>query len=61
MCPVTVVVSLGTGIIPTKSLKSVDIYKPESLWESAKMVMGIPSLANLLVDQVRLQYGTYVL
>lgn len=50
--PVTVVVSLGTGLIPVTQLKDIDIFRPEKIWDSAKLMMGISSLGTLLVDQV---------
>lgn len=50
--PVTVVVSLGTGLIPVKEVKEIDVFRPESIWDSAKLFIGISFLGNLLVDQV---------
>ena len=50
-CPVTVVVSLGTGMIPVTQLK-VDDYRSERLWDNAKLIFGFSSLGGLLVDQV---------
>lgn len=55
ICPVTVVVSLGTGVIPVSELSGIDVYRPEGIWDAAKMVMGLPALGNLLVDQVNKQ------
>lgn len=53
-CPVSVVVSLGTGLIPTKSIKEIDIFLPGfRLLDSVKVVGGMNALGNLLVDQVR--------
>lgn len=51
-CPVTVVVSLGTGLIPVTEVKGIDVFRPESVWDSAKLVIGISFLGTLLVDQV---------
>lgn len=51
VCPVTVVISLGTGMIPVTQLK-VDDYRPERLWDNAKLILGFSSLGGLLVDQV---------
>lgn len=50
-CPVTVVVSLGTGLIPVTEVKGIDVFRPESVWDSAKLVIGISFLGTLLVDQ----------
>lgn len=52
-CPVSVVVSLGTGLIPVTQIKEIDVFRPESIWDSAKLVIGISALGTLLVDQVR--------
>lgn len=49
--PVTVVVSLGTGQIPVKSLNDIDIFWP-NLLGSVKVVYGMSTLSSLLVDQV---------
>lgn len=49
MTPVTVVVSLGTGLIPVKNLGDIDIYWPNLL----SSVKGASTLGNLLVDQVK--------
>ncbi|XP_017884788.1 85/88 kDa calcium-independent phospholipase A2 [Ceratina calcarata] len=49
--PLSLVVSLGTGMIPTSPLKDIDIFFPESLWDTAKFAMGMSVLAMLLVDQ----------
>lgn len=52
MTPLSVVVSLGTGLIPSTKLKEIDIFRPERLWDSAKLVIGISAIGALLVDQV---------
>ncbi|XP_078034876.1 calcium-independent phospholipase A2 VIA [Augochlora pura] len=49
--PLSLVVSLGTGLIPSSPLKEIDIFRPETLWDTAKLAMGISALAELLVDQ----------
>ncbi|XP_031836484.1 calcium-independent phospholipase A2 VIA [Nomia melanderi] len=49
--PLSLVVSLGTGLVPASPLKDIDIFVPESLWDTAKIAMGISVLAELLVDQ----------
>ncbi|XP_017773302.1 PREDICTED: 85/88 kDa calcium-independent phospholipase A2 [Nicrophorus vespilloides] len=53
------VVSLGTGLIPVTELK-VDVYRPERLWDSVKMVVGISALGGLLVDQATASDGRVV-
>lgn len=50
--PLTVVVSVGTGRIPVSALKDIDIFRPDSILQSAKLYYGISALGNLLVDQV---------
>ncbi|XP_065160438.1 85/88 kDa calcium-independent phospholipase A2 isoform X2 [Atheta coriaria] len=55
----SVVLSLGTGMIPTTQLK-VDFYRPESIWDSAKLVFGISALGSLLVDQATASDGRVV-
>lgn len=58
--PLSLVVSLGTGLIPTSPLKDIDIFLPESLWSTAKFAMGISVLAVLLVDQATASDGRIV-
>lgn len=42
--PVSVVVSLGTGLIPVTELKGIDVFKPESIWDVAKLTYGITAI-----------------
>ncbi|XP_054288851.1 85/88 kDa calcium-independent phospholipase A2-like isoform X2 [Macrosteles quadrilineatus] len=58
--PPTVVVSVGTGCIPVKQLPPVDVFRPESIWDSARLVMGISALGTLLVDQATLADGRVI-
>ncbi|XP_054008807.1 85/88 kDa calcium-independent phospholipase A2 isoform X1 [Hylaeus anthracinus] len=58
--PLSMVVSLGTGLIPTSPLKDIDIFLPETLWDTAKFAMGISVLAELLVDQATASDGRVV-
>lgn len=50
--PLSVIVSLGTGLIPTTKLKEIDVFRPESIWDGAKLMIGISAIGALLVDQV---------
>ncbi|CAG9864303.1 unnamed protein product [Phyllotreta striolata] len=62
-CPVTVVVSLGTGLVPVTEVKGIDVFRPETIWDSAKLlslVMGIGFLGTLLVDQATSSDGRVV-
>ncbi|XP_048506119.1 85/88 kDa calcium-independent phospholipase A2 [Athalia rosae] len=58
--PVTVVVSLGTGLIPVSPLTDIDVFRPESLWDTAKLAMGMSALGTLLVDQATASDGRVV-
>lgn len=55
-----VVVSVGTGVVPVTQLKEVDIFRPESLWDAAKLACGISALGMLLVDQATASDGRVV-
>ena len=55
--PVSMVVSLGTGHPPCTELKEIDVFRPESIWDTAKLAYGISAIGNLLVDQATL--GSY--
>ncbi|XP_067644660.1 85/88 kDa calcium-independent phospholipase A2 isoform X2 [Eurosta solidaginis] len=58
--PVSIVVSLGTGLIPVTALKDIDVFRPESIWDTAKLAYGISTLGNLLVDQATASNGRVV-
>ena len=58
--PLAMVVSLGTGLIPTSPLKDIDVFLPETIWHTAKFAMGISVLAELLVDQATASGGRIV-
>ncbi|XP_033211846.1 85/88 kDa calcium-independent phospholipase A2 isoform X2 [Belonocnema kinseyi] len=58
--PLSVVVSIGTGLIPVTSLTEIDVFKPEGLWDAAKLAMGVSTLGHLLVDQATMSDGRVV-
>ncbi|CAO1408014.1 unnamed protein product [Diamesa serratosioi] len=58
--PLSIVVSLGTGLIPVTELKQIDVFRPDSLWDTAKLASGISAIGNLLVDQATLADGRVV-
>ena len=53
-------VSLGTGLIPTTILKEIDVFRPDNLWDTARLLDGITAIGNLLVDQATLADGRVV-
>lgn len=55
-----IVVSLGTGLIPVTQLPGIDVFRPESIWDTTRLVMGISSLGTLLVDQATASDGRVV-
>uniref|UniRef100_A0A6B2E6X8 phospholipase A2 n=1 Tax=Phlebotomus kandelakii TaxID=1109342 RepID=A0A6B2E6X8_9DIPT len=60
VAPVSVVVSLGTGMIPVTELKEIDVFRPDSIWDTAKLAYGISAIGNLLVDQATASDGRVV-
>ncbi|KAK2586301.1 hypothetical protein KPH14_001551 [Odynerus spinipes] len=58
--PLSLVVSLGTGLVPVAPLTDIDVFLPESLWDTAKIAMGLSALATLLVDQATASDGRVV-
>lgn len=58
--PLSVVVSLGTGMIPVTELKEIDVFRPDSIWDTAKLAYGISAIGNLLVDQATASDGRVV-
>ncbi|CAH2039422.1 unnamed protein product, partial [Iphiclides podalirius] len=55
-----IVVSCGTGQIPVTKIKDYDVFKPESLWDTARLAWGLTALGNLLVDQATQSDGRVV-
>ncbi|XP_045496134.1 85/88 kDa calcium-independent phospholipase A2 [Colias croceus] len=55
-----VVVSCGTGMVPVTKLKDIDVFKPESLWDTARLAFGLSSIGKLLVDQATQSDGRVV-
>ena len=53
MRPLHVVVSLGTGRFPPCKVSVADVYRPEGLFDVAKVAFAAKSLQDLLIDQVR--------
>lgn len=58
--PVSMVVSLGTGLIPVTQIKEIDVFRPESIWDVAKLSYGLSAIGNLLVDQATASDGRVV-
>ncbi|XP_037045409.1 85/88 kDa calcium-independent phospholipase A2 isoform X2 [Bradysia coprophila] len=58
--PVSAVISLGTGMIPVTELKEIDVFRPDSLFDAAKLAYGISAIGNLLVDQATASDGRVV-
>lgn len=46
--PVSVVVSLGTGLIPVTELKEIDVFRPDSFFDAAKLAYGISAIGKLI-------------
>lgn len=44
--PVSVVVSLGTGLIPVTELKGIDVFKPESIIDAIRLANGISAIGK---------------
>lgn len=45
--PVSVVLSLGTGMVPVSELKEIDVFRPDSLFDAAKLAYGISAIGEL--------------
>lgn len=59
--PLSLVVSLGTGLVPVSPVTiDIDVFRPESLWGATKLAMGISALGVLLVDQATASDGRVV-
>ncbi|CAC5409345.1 85/88 kDa calcium-independent phospholipase A2 [Mytilus coruscus] len=51
------VVSLGTGRIPVIPVESVDVFRPEGIFDVKRVVTGFTGLVNMMVDQATLSEG----
>lgn len=58
--PVSIVCSLGTGLVPVTELKDIDVFRPDSIWDTAKLAYGISAIGNLLVDQATAADGRVI-
>ena len=36
---------------PVTELKEIDVFRPESIWDTAKLAYGISAIGNLLVGE----------
>lgn len=57
---VSVVLSLGTGLVPVSEMKEIDVFRPDSIFDAAKLAYGISAIGNLLVDQATASDGRVV-
>jgi len=48
----TVVVSLGTGLKPIEQANTLDLFRPESILDTARLAFGVSAFGKLLVEQV---------
>ncbi|ELT90707.1 hypothetical protein CAPTEDRAFT_216660 [Capitella teleta] len=55
--PMHVVVSLGTGRTTPKKVAICDVYRPEGLFDIAKVTIGAKNLSQLLMDQITMADG----
>lgn len=42
-------VSLGTGMDPVTELKEIDVFRPENLWDTAKLAYGLSTIGNYYI------------
>lgn len=47
--PVSVCISLGTGLIPVTELKEIDVFRPDNIWDTAKLAYGISAIGELFL------------
>ena len=59
--PTHMVVSLGTGRIPTTPVSTCDVFRPGGLIELYNVVQGASSLGKLLVEQVSIFRNVFLL
>lgn len=41
--------SLGTGLTPVVDLKEIDVFRPDSIWATAKVAYGISTISKFLL------------
>lgn len=47
--PVSVAVSLGTGLIPVTEQKGYDVYKPEGIMDAYRLVQGFTTIGEFIL------------
>ncbi len=50
--PIHIVLSIGTGRLPVKTVNAVDVYRPEGLLDVFHVVTGAKNLGEMLIEQV---------
>ncbi|PSN56990.1 hypothetical protein C0J52_04240 [Blattella germanica] len=53
-------VGRSAEVRPVTVLKEIDVFRPESLWDTARLAIGISALGTLLVDQATASDGRVV-
>lgn len=51
--PVSVVVSLGTGMIPVTELQNIDVFRPESFIDMYKLTQGASTIGKRYLPHLR--------
>lgn len=47
------VVSLGTGMVPVSELKEIDVFRPDSFFDAAKLAYGISAIGTSIFVSYR--------
>jgi calcium-independent phospholipase A2 len=50
--PLGLVLSIGTGEPPLTKMPEIDVFRPESLFDTMRLARGLSAIGTLLVDQV---------
>lgn len=55
--PVSVVISLGTGMIPVTELQNIDVFRPDSIMDMYKLTQGASAIGKTLPDPATNESG----
>ncbi|KAM7542291.1 hypothetical protein Aperf_G00000017547 [Anoplocephala perfoliata] len=58
--PIASVTSLGTGRIPYRAVRQLDVFRPQNMSEAYRIVLGVTELSKIVVEMATMSEGRIV-